>query len=39
MVEKYRNCGDRPYRLHGAPGVPEHRPLSIDELEELLGIG
>jgi hypothetical protein len=39
VVEKDRVDEDRPYRLHGAPHVPAHRALSIDELEELLGIG
>jgi hypothetical protein len=39
VVVKYRNAGDRPYRLQGAGHVDPYRPLSIDELEQLLGIG
>jgi hypothetical protein len=39
VVEKYRGGDDRPYRFQGAKHDPAHRPLSIDELEEVLGIG
>jgi hypothetical protein len=39
VVVKYRDSGDRPYRLHGAPHVAAHRPLLIDELDDVLGIG
>jgi hypothetical protein len=39
VVENYRDCGDRPNRLHGAHHVQEYPPSSNDEFEEMLGIG